>query len=154
ARAADGFILSPPFAPTACWCARTIVASIMICSKSGSSAKTLKRLSQMPLRDHLLNRVNTLFHLPNADGRSRHGAPVRKIQSTASTKRRLSSPVRPLSPSLLALIKHGGHCVASGKRHEVDTTRAEQYLRSHQERIGADLCEVRKGSVDLEIGAR
>src|SRR5262249_45222658 len=67
---------------------------------SGSSAKTLKRRSQMPLRDHLLNRVNTLFHLPNADGRSRHGAPVRKIQSTASTKRRLSSPVRPLSPSL------------------------------------------------------
>jgi hypothetical protein len=33
-------------------------------------------------------------------GRSRHGAPVRKIQSTASTNRRLSSPARPLSPSL------------------------------------------------------
>lgn len=66
----------------------------------GIVRKTLKRLFQMPLRDHRLKRVNTLFHLPNADGRSRQGAPVRKIQSTASTKRRLSSPARPLSPSL------------------------------------------------------
>jgi hypothetical protein len=41
-RTTEGFILNPPFAPAACWCARTMVASIMTCSKSGSSAKTLK----------------------------------------------------------------------------------------------------------------
>src|SRR5438045_3816662 len=45
ARPADGLISSPPFAPAACWCARTMVASIMTCSKFGSSAKSLKRLA-------------------------------------------------------------------------------------------------------------
>jgi len=57
ARAADGLTLRPPCAPAACWCARTMVASIMTCSKSGSSAKALKRLSQRPLRAHRTNRM-------------------------------------------------------------------------------------------------
>src|SRR5580704_2333675 len=100
ARPPDGLILGPPFAPAACWCARMMVASIMMCSKSGSAAKALKRLPQTPFCDHRLKRTNTLFQCPNAGGRSRHGAPVRNIQSTASTNRRLSSPARPLSPFL------------------------------------------------------
>ena len=99
-RSANRLVLSPPFAPAACWCARTIVASIIMYSKSGSSANALKRLSQMPFFAQRLNRTNTLFQSPNADGRSRQGAPVRKIQSTASTNSRLSSPGRPLSPFL------------------------------------------------------
>ena len=48
-RPADRFRLAiPPFAPALCWCARTMVASIITYSKSGSSAKTLKILSQTP----------------------------------------------------------------------------------------------------------
>ncbi len=51
ARAANGFRrLIPPFAPALCWCARTMVASIITYSKSGSSAKALKSLSQTPFR--------------------------------------------------------------------------------------------------------
>jgi hypothetical protein len=74
-RAANSFRLLIPslfkqgtgfFAPALCWCARTMVASIMTNSKSGSSAKALKRLSQTPLSDQRLYRWKTLFHLPPA----------------------------------------------------------------------------------------
>ena len=42
ARTADRFRLAiPPFAPALCWCAQTMVASIIPYSKSGLSAKTL-----------------------------------------------------------------------------------------------------------------
>lgn len=55
ARAANGLrLLIPPFAPALCWCARTMVASIMTNSKSGSSLKALKRLSQTPFSDQRL----------------------------------------------------------------------------------------------------
>src|SRR5262249_37425071 len=47
-----------------------------------------------------LKRTNTLFHLPKMLGRSRHGEPVRAIQSTASTNIRLFAPVPPGSPGL------------------------------------------------------
>jgi hypothetical protein len=47
-----------------------------------------------PLRLQRLKRRNTLFHSPNAAGRSRHGEPVRTIQSTP-TNIRLSRPVDP-----------------------------------------------------------
>src|SRR3546814_17850507 len=40
-------------------------------------------------------RLNTVFHLPNAPGRSRQGLPVRTIHNIASIKRRLSPPLRP-----------------------------------------------------------
>ena len=45
ARAPDGLISSPPFAPAECWWARTMVESSMTYSKSGSSAKALKCIS-------------------------------------------------------------------------------------------------------------
>jgi hypothetical protein len=45
-----------------------MVASIMMCSKSGSSAKALKRLSHRPLRAQRRKRVYTLFHVPNFIG--------------------------------------------------------------------------------------
>ncbi len=65
-----------------------------------------RQLLEHPLEDAFFaqrrKRWNTVFHLPNRGGRSRHGAPVRPIHGTASTKRRLSSPVRPASPSLPA----------------------------------------------------
>ena len=100
ARAPDGVILSPPFAPAACWWARTMVESMITYSKSGSLAKALKRLAHTPFFDHRGKRRQTLFQLPNAGGKSRQGAPVRAIHKTASMNRRSSRPVAPQSPFL------------------------------------------------------
>src|SRR5262245_59577761 len=100
ARAADGLILSPPFAPAPCWCTRTMVESTIRYSKSGSSASAAKMRCQTPLSLQRLKRTNTLFHLPKMLGRSRHGEPVRAIQRTASTNIRLFAPVPPGSSGL------------------------------------------------------
>src|SRR3984957_2253033 len=64
-----------------------MVASIIAYSLSGSSAKALKRLSQTPFFAQRENRVWTFFQAPNRSGRSRHGAPERNFQITASTNR-------------------------------------------------------------------
>src|SRR5258708_13033264 len=48
ARTPDLLIFAPPFAPAACWCARTMVASMIKCSKSGSSTNALKYPPQPP----------------------------------------------------------------------------------------------------------
>ena len=96
-RAADAVSLSPPFAPAASAWTFEIVASIMTYSKSGSSAKALKRLSQTPDSVHRRKREWTEAHFPNSGGRSRQGAQLRAIHNTASTNSRLSSPLRPLS---------------------------------------------------------
>jgi hypothetical protein len=45
ARTPNRFIFAPPFAPAACWCARTMVESMIKYSKSGLSSNALKRLS-------------------------------------------------------------------------------------------------------------
>jgi len=87
-------------APAACWCARTIVLSRNTSSKSASSQSLAKRTCQTPLSAQRENRLNTVFHGPNPGWRSRQGDPVLAIHSTASTNRRLSSPVRPRSPAL------------------------------------------------------
>ena len=56
-RPADRVSLSPFFwAPALCWCARTMVESTNMYSKSGWSAKALKRRSQTPSLHHRLNR--------------------------------------------------------------------------------------------------
>src|SRR5512134_99124 len=99
ARAANGLILSPPFAPAACWCARTMVESMIRYSKSGSSARAAKMRCHTPLWLQRSKRRHTLFQLPNATGRSRHGEPVRAIHRTPSTNMRLFSPVPPGSLS-------------------------------------------------------
>lgn len=95
ARTSEGLILSPPFAPLACWCARTIVESMIRYSKSGSSDIVAKIRAQTPLRLQRLKRRKTLFQSPNTSGRSRQGEPVRTIQRTPSTNIRLSRPVEP-----------------------------------------------------------
>jgi hypothetical protein len=64
-----------------------------------------------PLSDQRPKRWYTLFQEPNSRGRSRHGAPVRAIHSTASTNRRLSAAVRPgsvIRPGNMASIRR--HC--------------------------------------------
>jgi hypothetical protein len=99
-RAADRASFRPPFLPAACWCARTIVESIMMYSKSGSSAIAANNRSQTPSLDHREKRTKTLFQLPKLSGRSRQGTPVLASQSIASTNKRLSAPVRPGSLGL------------------------------------------------------
>lgn len=100
ARSADGLILSPPLAPVPFWWTRTMVASIIAYSKSGSSDKLSKSLSKTPFSAHRRKRRNTEFQHPNSLWRSRQGAPVRAIQKTASRNRRLFAAVRPGSPFL------------------------------------------------------
>src|SRR5260221_13581277 len=66
-RAANGLILSPPFAPAACWCARTMVESMIRYSKPGSSARAAKMRCQAPLWLHRSKGRHTLFQLPKAE---------------------------------------------------------------------------------------
>src|SRR5674536_299326 len=76
-----------------------LILSIMAYSLSGSSAKTLKRLSQTPLTAQREKRLCVLHQPPKRSGKSRHGVPTRNFQITASTKRRLPrSLFRPTVP--------------------------------------------------------
>lgn len=87
-------------APLECWCARTIVVSRYTSRNCASAARTRNTRCQTPVSDQRANRRNMLFQGPNSSGRSRQGEPVRAIQSTASTKTRLSAAVRPGSLAL------------------------------------------------------
>src|SRR3546814_1857485 len=62
---------------------------------SGSSEQASKSRTKTSALTQARYRLNTVFQLPKKAGRSRHGLPVRAIHSTASTKRRLSLPLRP-----------------------------------------------------------
>jgi hypothetical protein len=67
-----------------------MVASI-ICSAASDiplPASPSRITSQMPLSAHRRNCRKIEFQLPNSFGRSRHGAPVRINQNTASSTRR------------------------------------------------------------------
>ena len=100
ARAADGLGAISFWAPAACWCTRITVESRNTSSTSASVAHSLKTLSHTPLFCQRAKPRYTLFQGAKSSGRSRHGAPERAIQSTASTNRRLSAAVRPRSPGL------------------------------------------------------
>src|SRR5713101_9364416 len=93
--AADGLALSPPFAPCPWRWTLTMVASTMAYSISGSSEAASKSRLKTSAFTQSRYRLKTVFQGPNSAGRSRHGLPVRAIHNTASTKRRLSSPLRP-----------------------------------------------------------
>src|SRR5215472_8797444 len=95
---AERLVPLPPFSPAACWCARTTVVSRIIHSRSGSWRASKTRF-HTPFRAHRSNRFQTEPQGPNRSGRSRHGAPVLAIQSTALRKRRLSLAVTPGSPA-------------------------------------------------------
>src|SRR5215213_2129254 len=92
---ADGLARSPPFAPCPWRCTLTMVASTMAYSMSGSSETASNSRLKISARTQSRYRLKTVFHRPNVAGRSRQGLPVRAIHSTASTKRRLSAPLRP-----------------------------------------------------------
>src|SRR5436305_15326528 len=65
-------------APALCWCARTIVLSIMAYSLSASAAKISNTLCHTPLFAQRENRVCILIGSPKRSGKSRHGRPARK----------------------------------------------------------------------------
>jgi hypothetical protein len=92
--------LSPPFWPVAPAWTFEMVASTSTYSKSGSSARVLKRFAQTPATAQRRNRQCVVCQLPRHGGRSRQSEAVRASHNTASTKSRLSAPVRPLSPGL------------------------------------------------------
>src|SRR5215207_1988402 len=100
ARAADRLVPGPPFAPLALWWAVTMVPSIRVYSKSGSSDRHAKMRSNTPPFTQRRKRWKTLFQWPKAPGRSRQGAPVRTRHSTASRNSRLSLAVAPGSDAL------------------------------------------------------
>jgi hypothetical protein len=75
--------------------------------------------------------VNVLFQCPNDGGRSRHGLPVRAIQSTASTNSRLSLPLRPGS---LGLPRHSGSIFAHWA--SLNTNRSIRSLSHNQMTLG------------------
>jgi hypothetical protein len=59
----------------------------IICNMSNApplSASACSKRSQTPDSHQRRNCFHTEFHLPNAAGKSRHGAPVRQIQSMPS----------------------------------------------------------------------
>ena len=98
ARSADALKASPPLAPVAsAWTWQT-VASTKTYSKSGLSAKALKRRSRTPASAPLRNRAWTPVHLPKPGGRSRQGVAPRACQSAASRNNRVSAPLRPGKP--------------------------------------------------------
>src|SRR5215218_3225945 len=98
--AADGLARSPPFAPCPWRWTLTMVASTMAYSMSGSSETASNSRFQTSAFTQPRKRVYTLLQFPSEDGKSRHGLPVRTIHKTASTKSRLSLPLRPGSPGL------------------------------------------------------
>lgn len=74
-----------------------MVASI-ICSAASDTplpASPSRITSQTPLSAHRRNCRKIEFQLPNCSGRSRHGAPVRISQNTASSTRRWLRGGRP-----------------------------------------------------------
>lgn len=100
ARTSDGLILSPPFAPLACWWARAMVESTIKYSKSRSSASASNMRSQTPFALHRLKRRNALFHPPNASGRSRQRRtgphdPLNALDEHAVVAARRATLVRP-----------------------------------------------------------
>src|SRR6185437_5518880 len=87
--------LIPPFAPAACWWARTMVESIMAYSLSESSARCSNTRFQTPRVLQRVWRVWMTRKSPNRSGKSRHGIPARYRYNTPSTNSRLSFAVTP-----------------------------------------------------------
>ena len=88
-----------------------------IAEGAGKHSKLDKRRSYMTARgsatfDHRSNRLKTVFHGPNASGRSRQGAPVRRHHNTASMKFRSSLPGRPARRSAVITASSFSHCLS------------------------------------------
>ena len=95
ARTAKSLILSPPLAPAAQWCARTVLSTICTALSPPPSARASSIKSHNPAVVHRRYCRCTEFQLPSSSGRSRQAAPVRAIQNTAFSVRRWSAGGRP-----------------------------------------------------------
>ena len=87
-------------APAECWWARTMVASMNSSSRSASPWTASASRLHTPPTSQRANRIYTECHFPKFLGKSRQGQPVRAMNKTASTKRRLSAAPPPLSVGL------------------------------------------------------
>ena len=97
----------PPRAPAASGSTLTWLASIISHSKSVSSTNASRIFSHIPLSRHRQNRRCTFFQFPYSGGKSRQGAPVRRIQNTPLMNCRVSRalpPRVPFSPIVYGLI--------------------------------------------------
>src|SRR5687767_6716341 len=128
---ANGLALSPPFEPCPWRCTLTMVASTMAYSISGSSEHASKRRMKTSALTQSRYRLKTVFQFPKKAGRSRHGLPVRTIHRIASTKRRLSPPLRPGS---VGLPRQCGSIFAHWA--SVSTNRSIQSLNHNQPSAG------------------
>jgi hypothetical protein len=79
ARAADGLLLLPPFAPLAARCARTAVLSIITTSGGSAQAVSASKIRcHRPRLLHRLYRLNTVVYGPYSSGSARHQQPSRR----------------------------------------------------------------------------
>ena len=76
----------------------TWLASIISHSKSVSFTRASRIFSHIPLSRHRQNRRCTFFQFPYISGKSRHGAPVRRIQNTPLINCRVSRAFPPRVP--------------------------------------------------------
>ena len=85
----------------------TWLAPVISHSKPVSSTSASRIFSRIPLSRHRQNRRCTFFQFPYVSGKSRQGAPVRKIQNTPLINCRVSRalpPRVPFSPIVYGLI--------------------------------------------------
>ena len=94
--APNRLFFAAPLAPAACWWARTYEPSSIMDSKSASLHNSSKMVPHTLDLDHALKRLYTVCQGPNSSGKSRQGAPVRKIQMTPFKIKRVSVEGLPL----------------------------------------------------------
>jgi hypothetical protein len=128
-RAAKSLFASPPFAPAAEMCPRTVVLSMLWRELSAIAwVKVVATLSQTPARLQRRKRWYTVIHLPYFSGTSRHGAPVRMRHRMPFTIGRLSSAGRFLRP-------RSGGSRSFNDRHSASDKSPRLTIPSLQERI-------------------
>src|SRR5688572_25848168 len=98
-RSAKSLFASPPFAPAAEMCPRTVVLSMLWREWSAIAwARVVATVAQIPARLQRRKRWYTVIHLPYFSGTSRHGAPARMRHKMPLTIFRLSPAGRFLRP--------------------------------------------------------
>jgi hypothetical protein len=128
-RAAKSLFASPPFAPAAEMCPRTVVLSMLWREWSAIAwTKVVATASQIPARLQRRKRWYTVIHLPYFSGTSRQGAPVRMRHKMPLTIDRLSNAGRFLRP------RSGGNR-SFNSRHSASDRSPRLKIPSLQERI-------------------
>jgi hypothetical protein len=128
-RASKSLFASPPFAPAAEICPRTVVLSMLWRELSAIPwAKVVATVPQIPARLQRRKRWYTVIHLPYFSGTSRQGAPVRMRHKMPLTIFRLSLAGRFLRPL-------SGGSRSFNRRHSASERSPRLKIPSLQERI-------------------